>query len=413
MGEDNKSFKSWFFSAHEWVEKTIGVIILVGEIFSLIEELLGGEERLFITHWLNLLFLIYIYFVLKNDFKEKFSVDLEPNIVENVFRIKKDDQESNLKLNKLITESNIFISQFKNITFFIISTASIYVLLLIKNGLIILCHANPVHAVLLEFLHQSHESMKAAKEDIEYIFHFLTDIASYTGAFFLLRCFYVMYLPTIDENGKDILEKRTSIYIIIGIFLMLFDYCIVKNDSDHGVFIAELICGIVNSIVFILFIARFENKILDIPPLILCILYLYSVLQVCLPFVTGDSNNISSIFDPAFAKDFKSIVLTVCLFGKVTLAAVLLYVLKFKRLFYYFMILRIIHKDEETNWELIENKIQSTKNYSESIELKYNYNSDMSYLAFIPEVPQFQGNGETPEAAKDDLLNQIKSKAHD
>ena len=176
---------------------------------------------------------------------------------------------------------------------------------------------------------------------------------------------------------------------------------------------AEFICGIINSVVFILFIARFENKILDIPPVILCILYVYAILQTCLPFVTGGTELIPGGHKVAetgeYLEEFKSIVLTICLVGKVTLSAVLLYVLNTGRIFYYFITLRRLHEEEERNWKSLKPLMEVNSIHSEPFSILYESNLDGSYSASIPTLLKEKvGRGKTEKEARADLLRKLQ-----
>lgn len=383
----DSSFKSWLFSRHEIVEKTVGLVVLVVELVTILGEIYPAQRHV-LTQILNLFFLVFIYFYLKADFAKRFSVDAnDPNIARILRFPNSSKREEKRKVSELVFNSNTLISQLKNINYFILFTAGLYVLLI-----------------------SQYVVTKLLKSDIDpyHLFHFLEDLFSYVGAFFLLQCFYVMYLRTVDKSGNDILRARTNVYLLVGFFLMVFDI-VITLTNNNGVFISEFVCGLVNAVVFILLIARFENKILDIPPLILCILYTYAILQTCLPFVTGNflvhgfehtaeierivsgiENNRQLVEQlhglipvlnegtrsaaelKEFLEEFNGIVLTLCLVGKVTLSAVLLYIVNSKRVFYYFMTLRKIHEEEEKHWEEFNTVIDVFPTSPEAFSIVYN-----------------------------------------
>jgi hypothetical protein len=176
------------------------------------------------------------------------------------------------------------------------------------------------------------------------------------------------------------------------------------------VFIAEYICGIVNAVVFALLIARFESKILEIPPYILVILYSYAVLQTCLPFVS----NAGQIFGEGFSDSFSGVVLRLVLVGKVALAAMLLYVLTSGRIVYYFMFTKNLHEEEqeERHWENFKGLLKELPQAPEPFEILYKYNDESnSYSATI--VPnnvfgKVTGKGKSRDEAKDDLRKQLR-----
>lgn len=344
---------------------------------------------------MNLFFLVFIFFYLKADFAKRFSVNVDDP---NVARILRFSRQSNKKekISELVFNSNTLISQLKNINYFILITALLYVVLLTKS-----------------IISGLYDKGSPVNENTIYLFHFATDLLSYAGAFYLLRCFFVMYLPTVDPNGNDILKARTNIYILVGLFLMVFDIAITLTNKN-GIFISEFICGVVNAVVFILLIARFENKILDIPPWILCLLYVYAILQTCLPFVTENfltKEMLEANKDfKKFLESFSGIVLLLCLVGKVTFSAVLLYVLNSKRIFYYFMTLRKIHAEEEGHWVEFYRLIKDFPISPESFSIIYNTKTNATYIATVPNLfPDVSGEGLTTKEAKDNLLNKIKS----
>jgi hypothetical protein len=385
----DNSFKSWLFSRHELVEKTAGLVVLSVEIVALLEEVYPAEKRV-ITQILNLFFLIFIAYYLKGDFAKRFSVDATDPAVIRILRFSRYSHKRE-RINELIFNSNTLIAQLKNINYFILFTAGLYVVLI----------AQYVTA-----------KVSGSEKDWYHVFHFVVDLLSYAGAFCLLRCFYVMYLTTVDKTGNDILKEKTNIYIIVGFFVMVFDV-VITLTSHNGVFISEFFCGVVNAIIFILLIARFENKILDIPPWVLCLLYLYAILQTCLPFVTGnfltkgfehaalieqrlkslehvanlpaEVNDLIEVLKQGvesngelkkFLEEFNGWVLTLCLVGKVTLSAVLLYVLNSKRIFYYFMTIRKIHAEEEVHWNEISPLIENFSTGAEPFSIVYARNDD-------------------------------------
>jgi hypothetical protein len=74
---DDYSFKSWLLSKREWVEKTVGAVVLTVEIIGLLGEVYHGVSQLILSQILNFFFLIFIYFYLKNDFAKRFSVNAD------------------------------------------------------------------------------------------------------------------------------------------------------------------------------------------------------------------------------------------------------------------------------------------------------------------------------------------------
>jgi hypothetical protein len=388
---NDNSFTSWLLSKHNWVEKTGGVVVLAIELLDLFTKIFVGLPELVLTKLLNLIFLVFIYTQLKVEFTKQYNVKGDDPEVARILRLwRYSNSHKREKISELVFTSNTLISQLKNINRFILITAGLYLLFLAQFI---------VNKIL------------KSETDNYHVFHFLFDFFSYAGAFYLLRCFYIMYLTTVEKNGVEVLNKKTNVYIFIGLLLMILDVCITFSVPEPtGIFVSEFLCGVVNAVVFILLIARFENKILDIPPFILCILYLYAILQTCLPFVT----NTNLGFNEEFAVGFSNIVLKLCLFGKVTLAAVLLYVLNSKRIFYYFMTLRKLHEEEEKHWEEFSDLIEPFSIKPEFFHLTYSRDNDFKiddpiYTARLNLFSDVEGKGTTPEKAKDNLIKKIRS----
>jgi hypothetical protein len=395
------SFTSWLLDKHNLLEKTAGAVILALEILDLVAKIFQKLPEVPTTQILNFVFLIFVYIQLGKEFRKRFTLkDDDPKKVARILRIwRYKDVRQQKKINELVRSSNILIGQLRNVNNFILATAALYAIFLIK------------------FL------VGDKNNNTNHIFHLLFDLTSYVGAFYLLRAFFVMYLPTL-EKGRDVLSKKTNPYIWIGVGLMVLDVCLTfyanepsnnyASELSHnplkGVFIAEFICGVVNAVIFVLLIARFENKILDIPPYLLVMLYSYAVLQTCLPFVTSEG----MLFDPNFSEALRITVFKLVLVGKVALSAMLLYVLSSGRIVYYFMALKNIHdeEDEEKNWKNFRELIMEIQLPPEQFEITYKFDEDsVKYIATIFPANvfgQLSGSGHTPEEAKQDLHKKIQ-----
>lgn len=406
MESENYSFTTWLRDRQSVAEKTVGFIILIYEIFHVLAVVYKGLNEVILTQILNLFFLIFIYYYLKDDFAKRYSVSADDPDVIKILRF---SQSSKEKISKLVYDSNTLISQLKSINGFLLLTAGLYVLLISQFFLVEFyehkkLELNPV---------LTREEIDVIISSIKYWFHFPIDLFSYAGAFYLLRCFFVMYQKTVDDEGNDVLNKNTKFYIFLFSALMILDIGLVALDSKFGIFFAELICGAVNAIILILLVARFENKILDIPIWVLCILYIYAILQTSLPFVTGGFLPKMLQEDKSykeFLENLTSIVLAFCLIGKVALSIVFLYVLNSKRIFYYFMTLRKIHEEEENHWGKFRPLIEDFPYAPETFTIIYNKGRNSKYTATIPNLfKSIKGIGETPEKAKKDLLKKIQN----
>jgi len=410
MEEKNEhlTFSAWLFSKQEIVEKTVGLAILFLEIFNHLQDIFEmGKEQL--TTILNLSFLVFIYFILKRDLGRRFSLKENESIIRRALRVPT-GQHFKERAEKIVRDSNTFIGQLRNIRYFFLAEAALYFFLLLESLLKTITVRKPLMTAISHVFKLTPADMTVFGYYSNHGFHLLFDLCSYVGAFFLLRCFFVMYLPTIDEEGNDILNKKTNIFIGLLFGLMVFDVFVMRHSQGH--FTTEFVCGIANAVVFILFIARFENKILDIPPVILCILYIYAILQTSLPFVTGGTELLSGIesgeHGSKYLDDFKGVVLTLCLVGKVALSAVLLYVLNTGRIFYYFVTLPRLHQEEEQNWLDLSQLLEKHEIYTEPMQILYEYQGDGSYTARIPGlISDKTGHGASRSEARSNLLGKI------
>lgn len=413
------SFNSWLLDKHHKLEKTAGAVVLVIEIMDIvIHQIFKDTPDIPLTQFLNLGFLIIIYIKLEREFGKGYTLkDKDHQKVARILRLwRYSGKHQQERIEELVRSSNKLLGQLRNINYFILATAALYSLLLVKSF-----------------------AFKEGNNDPYHVFHLLIDLTSYVGAFYLLRCFFVMYLPTV-EKCQDVLNRNTNPYILIGVGLMVIDFCFTRYFQGHsgevilpmGVFIAEFICGLVNAVVFVLLIARFENKILDIPPYVLVILYAYAVLQTCLPFVTNTGLIIPKEISGAvgelptaaiavlrilkeFSEGLSSIVFRLVLVGKVALAAVFLYVLSSGRIIYYFMVLKNLHEEEneEKHWGKFRHLLDELPRAPEPFEITYEYNPDSEgYTAMIVPIHLFgriSGSGKTLEEARENLRNKIQT----
>lgn len=400
INEGNESnevtFNSWLLDKHHKLEKTAGAVVLVIEMLDIvIHQIFQNAPDIPVTQFLNLGFLIVVYLKLEMEFGKRYTLDDKaPPKVARILRLwRYSGEHQQERIDELVRSSNKLIGQLRNINYFILATAGLYVLFLVKLAV-------------------------EGKNDKYHVFHLLFDLISYVGAFYLLRCFFVMYQTTV-ENGREVLNTKTNPYILVGVGLMVIDFCLTRyvhqpsgeTELYVGVFIAEFICGVVNAVVFVLLIARFENKILDIPPYVLVMLYAYAVLQTCLPFVTNTGLVISS----EFSEGFSSVVFRLVLVGKIALAAMLLYVLSSGRIVYYFMILKNLHEEEneEKHWGKFKDLLNELPRAPEPFEITYKYDpNSKGYTAMIVPVGLFgriSGSGRTLNEARDNLRCKIQS----
>lgn len=415
LESNHASFKSWLLDKHQRVEQTAGLVILFIEMLDIvIHKIFHNAPDIPTTQLLNLGFLVVVYIKLEKEFGKRYTLSdkNEPQRVARILRIWRfSDERQRQIIDKLVRSSNKLIGQLHNINYFILATAGLYFLFLVKTMLV------------------------KGDDDPYHVFHFLFDLISYAGAFFLLRCFYVMYLPTIKKD-RDALAEQTNFYGWIILGLMVIDFsltryvhepslaCSVTTAGDcsvtqgtlyTGVFIAEFLCGVINAVVFVLLVSRFQNKILDIPPYILFILYSYAVLQTCLPFVT----NTGLVISKEFSEGFSSIVFRLVLIGKLALAAMLLYVLDSGRIVYYFMFLKNLHdeENEQKHWGKFKNLLDELPRAPEPFEITYKYDpNSKGFTAMIVPASLFGrmvGTGATLDEARENLREKIQRNSPD
>ena len=402
--DPDHSFIDWLMSQREWVEKTAGAVVLIVEILALLTEIYHGISKSILTQVLNFLFLLFIFFNLRVYFRKEFDVrvDKDEEIDELVSILRFQPQrgvslsreqkreEQRKEMVSLARVGNKLISQFKSINYFMLSTAFVYAFLILQS-------------IIVE---ADKRSTFRVSQPYFQITHFFIDFASYAGAFFLLQSFYVMYLRTIDNEGNSKLFENTGRYIFLGVLFLVFDLIATLAIPNIGVFISEFICGVANAIVLILLVARFENKLLDVPPWMLSILYVYAILQTCLPFVTKGITQEMAPGLQEFLEEFSSIVLSCCLIGKVALSAVLLYIINSKRLFYYFMFLRKIRNEEEENWNAFKDLVVRRRPI-EAVTIEYKRQND-SYIASLAHPrANHEGKGTTPQEATQELIRNL------
>jgi len=381
---DKNSFTPWLLSWRESVEKIAGLVVLAIEGLDFLHSMFYGTSERVYTYVVNLLFLVFVYTQLRKEFDHQFT--LTPNVKEisEILRLR-GILDKRTAINDLAHVANKLIGQLRAINNFILAEAVLYFVFFIGS---------------LPCL--------AAFEKKRHVFHLLVDLVSYVGAFYLLRSFFVMYLPTVVK-GEDVLQRKTNRYLWLGVVLVAFDVCLTYANAAHAIFIGEFICGVINAVVFVLFAARFETKLLDVPPYMLFILYAYAVLQTCLPFVSPEGGLVG---DVKLAEAFASIVLRLVLVGKVALVAVLVYVLSSRRIFYYFMTVKNIFRQEEEEkyWPRFSKLIVGVPRASESFAITYHLEDSGKVAAtFSPDLFGVGGaDGGTPDEAKGNLLKKVR-----
>lgn len=338
-----KNFFSWFLSSNQLQEKVISVGVLFLEILLLMNH--STESRsIFILESLNLVFLLYFIFDLKNHFKLEFKIDNLKNIKHLDLLI-----EDEHKLLKIQSRANDSIKQFSQFGGFLISTAFLYLFLIVFK-LENIIYINATHgSYLIEF-----------QEFIKYFFNFFLHFLSYIGVIYVLKCFYVLYFPTFeDEDNVDSnLNDKTKFYWFIALGILIIELILTFPVGEHYKvfgFYFEFICGIINSFVLILFFARFESRLLGINPFITLFLYIYAIVQTSLPLVSGNVFDVSSLLNSNHENGIDmtfliTLILSICLFAKIILYNIIVYLYQTKRLFYYFINTKLNYDKQEEYW---------------------------------------------------------------
>lgn len=341
----NKNFTEWLKSRNQASEKLISIGVLAVELL-LVYFSSTQNFSILITLVVNLTFLIYFISEFNNHYKSDFATkdfntlsEFNNNVDLNQFKFWKYEQRANKS-----------IVQFRAFKGFLYSTALIYVILIfIKFEAYIFKPEN------------TDPGISSLHIFLEYSTNLLIHFISYVGAIYILRCFYVMYFPTfsdqeIEKNNKTV-KRFWFGFSLIAAIESIFTLPIhpIVHNFPLNTFYFELLCSVVNAIALMLLFARFESRLLGIHPAVTFILYIYAIFQVSLPFVT---KNISNLFflnkdqvpiNPGY-EFFVTIILIVCLVGKLVFFNIVVYLYQTKRLFYYFVKTAINFEKEDEYW---------------------------------------------------------------
>jgi hypothetical protein len=341
---NRKNFLEWLGSKSEAGEKTLSVLVLLIELllvyFSSTENL-----SILITLVINFLFLCYFIFKFNRHYRRPFDTKNFDKLKE--FALVQNMNE--IKFWKYEKRANKSVVQFRTFENFLYATAALYFVLIFGK----------IHHV---FFTQMLDSDNFSQDWIKYWMNLIVHFFSYVGAVYIIRCFYIMYFPTFRD--KDIHKKlRIVEHFWFGIFLILSIESImtlpIEKITPHfplSSFYFEFICSVANAVAMMLLFARFESKILGIHPAVTLILYVYAIMQVALPFVTDNILNL--FFESKIELNhrpnyeaFTTVILVICLIGKLVFFNIVVYLYKTKRLFYYFIKTAVSNETEEEYWE--------------------------------------------------------------
>lgn len=381
------TFIRWFRGPKDRIEKAFGLIVLFAEvvIFALDFGDESAESKLFISQLLNFVFLAFIGYRLRADFDRSYWIDPKDDETIEVLNLPPVADRTE-EVSKLNLQANILLQQFRTVIWFFWVTSLLYLWWLIEFGL------KKVYGLSI----------------LPGYSHLIAVILSYGAALFLLRCFYVLFETTLDDDNKSVLRRNTFYYVFPVFFLIALDF-LHLDEAEYRIFF-EFVCGVTNAVVFILFVTRFHNKIMGIPSVVISGIYLYAVLQTCLLIVTPD---VKTIVQEKFIHDievFANIILILCLAGKIVLSVVLLYVLDTRRIIYYFMVLRLLHQKEGEYWQKFYNGVTSQDVGIQPLYMVYTLDEKLGYIArFYSIFRGKRGVGRTPAEAKRNLLEKLAS----
>lgn len=346
--EKNSNFYKWLLSTNQLKEKIVSFAVLFFELLLLMTH---NIQKLSIPliQALNLIFLLYFIYDLKNHFKLEFKVKSAEN--ETPLAAINNGHHDLIRLQE---RANRSIKQFRNVGGFLLSTAILYLLLIFSNL---------EKQYYLSFT--DGKTFTRLQSLIEFIFNIAIHFLSYAGALYILKCFYVMQFPSFFKTNdfESKLETNTSFFwFFIGGFLIaeLFLTFPMGLGINYklATFYFEFFCGIVNAIVMMMLFARFESRLLGINPFIILLLYVYAILQTSLPLITennlllpySQNNNTGHNTENSNSAFLVTLILSICLLGKIIFYNIIVYLYQTKRLFYYFLITKLNFDKEDTNW---------------------------------------------------------------
>ncbi|MDB5282847.1 MAG: hypothetical protein JWO06_1922 [Bacteroidota bacterium] len=339
------TFGSWMSEGQELMEKLLGPVVLLTEIFLTFWEKV--DQRNIAIYAINIFFISMVLYSrpLKHLFylKAKRQKIPDPQARYHPLKLTYQNLIPHEKLQEYTEYANLCIFYFGKIRWFWRVTLWLYVLLFTKEIL--------VKSIAID-LGNSPLFIK--------IFDIITTAVNTGSAYGLILCFYSLHSAELLSN-RDITPEKMARWFWFFFAVLFLVHCsilscdvswiannkitwlqgithfVIDPDNVHDInMLAQFGSGLAVAASFAFLVSRFEITLMEIPIYFLVILYLYAALQTSLVWVLIDTGG-------KFGKlweHLQNAVLSMCLLGKVGLYLTTLYIYSSGRLFYYFLRIR-------------------------------------------------------------------------
>ncbi|MDB5282846.1 MAG: hypothetical protein JWO06_1921 [Bacteroidota bacterium] len=431
--KQSKSLLGWFFDNGLWKTSASSPEIACTKFFgfallaiAIPLVIVTKPDQTWFLDILNIMFLAFIILTLK--FREQFTLSPDDPVIRKMLHVENWKQEdSKLAVEEAAENGNQAIRQFSSIKQFWIGSLLLYVLMLVRSLITSRDLRNWLkghpHYWDISYLFYStyRESIDKFGNDV---FQIGSVLLSNLAVYGLILGFYVLYYPSTGFNNKA--HKENTSWCLVGIVvfsilhgLILLQYLKIGTD---GAFLfektamditlmAQFFSGLINTVAMAFFIARFASPLLRIPAIVQAILFLYTILQTGLMIVLMDGSNKDFIFlHDLWLPWAQKGILLFCLFGKIVLYLVVLYLYTTGKLFFYFVSMRAFKRTSDLEWsEIIENignfSFDERKLYMQYYSIQVD--GDNHQRAYLEDYPEIEAEGNSITQIETELKNKI------
>ena len=184
--------------------------------------------------------------------------------------------------------------------------------------------------------------------------HWLENLSNNLASLMLLYCFITLSRPAESNTSWHIKEWIPFVAIILALTLaeLLLNF---QGSIDRSAlkFTFRMLSGILAGGITAQLVGRIDSKLINPPSWVLFCLYSYAAIQVTFAFFeikaianfTGPSKTVEELFSVLTA-----FMLCLALFFKGILSLLVLWAIRSRRLFYYFLGVRVIHEFTNSYW---------------------------------------------------------------
>ncbi len=187
----------------------------------------------------------------------------------------------------------------------------------------------------------------SGNEGIKILFDWGKNLANNLTSLMILYCYITLSFPAKTENSNHLSTWMPYLAIMIGItilelILRFYESNIETVSNIHNIF--SIASGVIGGAIIALLIGRLDSKLINAPVWIYFSLYVYAAIQAVYGFF--DLGDTSTDLDKSLA----AIMMYLALFFKGILLLFIIWTVKTKKLFYYYLGVGIIHSFTSKKW---------------------------------------------------------------